>query len=130
MRKTNTLCNMLLQGWLNYDTVTLYTINPEQEMYTMMREFFDELSCELLTLADPETVTPVENLHNQDLKVVIFDDKKSIREIWIKSRNISASVETRTAYAYIYACRITMFRNTSEEIQDASCCSTTSTTGM
>ena len=66
---------MLLQGWLNCDTVTLYTINPEQEKYTMMRDFFDEVSCKLLTLADPETVTPVENVDNQDLKVVIFDDK-------------------------------------------------------
>ena len=92
--KTNTLCNMLLQGWLNYDTVTLYTINPEQEKYTMMKDFFDEFSCELLTLADPETVTPVENLDNQDLKVVIFDDIKidkrnmdKIKEYFSLSRN-------------------------------------------
>ena len=92
--KTNTLCNMLLQGWLNYDTVTLYTINPEQGKYTMMRDFFDEVSCELLTLADPETATPLENLDNQDLKVVIFDDIKidkrntdKIKEYFSLSRN-------------------------------------------
>lgn len=90
--KTNTLCNMLLQGWLEYDSVTIYTINPEQDKYVLMADFFDICKVDF-TLADPEDVTPVEELDNEN-KVIIFDDIKldkrsmdRIKEYFSLSRN-------------------------------------------
>ena len=77
--KTNTLCNMLLQ-WMSPDRITIYTINPDQEKYTMLVNFFDMIKKEsgedILDIQDPEDVIPVEELDDEENKVIVFDDIK------------------------------------------------------
>lgn len=95
--KTNTLCNMLLQ-WMSPDRVVIYTINPNQEKYEMLTEFFDavreESKEDILAIRDPDDVTPVEELDDEDGKVIVFDDIKidrrnmdRIKEYFSLSRN-------------------------------------------
>ena len=95
--KTNTLCNMLLQ-WLSPDRVTIYTINPNQDKYRTLVDFFEmikeESGDDILDIQDPEDVTPVEELDDEENKVVVFDDIKidkknmdRIKEYFSLSRN-------------------------------------------
>lgn len=90
--KTNTLCNMLLQ-WLKSDLITIYTINPEQEKYQMLQEFYNACAKNTFELESPENVVPVEELES-DPKIIIFDDIKldkknmdKIKEYFSLSRN-------------------------------------------
>lgn len=79
--KTNTLCNMILQ-WLNADKVTIYTINPNQDKYQMLNDFFEAVKEEtgedvdILSIENPQDVVPVEDLDDEYNKVIIFDDIK------------------------------------------------------
>ena len=61
--KTNTLSNMLLQ-WMCPGRVVIYTINPNQEKYQVLTDFFDaikeESGEEILETGYPEDVIPVE----------------------------------------------------------------------
>lgn len=95
--KTNTLCNMILQ-WLNADKITIYTINPDQDKYQMLADFFDAIKEEtdedILNIENPEDVIPVEELDVDDNKVIIFDDIKidkknmdTVKEYFSLSRN-------------------------------------------
>ncbi len=95
--KTNTLCNMLLQ-WMHPDKIVIYTINPDQDKYIMLREFFDVVEDEtgehILDIEKPEDVLPVEELDDEDNKVIVFDDIKidkknmdRIKEYFSLSRN-------------------------------------------
>eukprot|EP00117_Sycon_ciliatum_P029550 scpid35373/ scgid23499/ len=74
--KTNTLCNMLLQSWLNCDKVILYTINPQQPKYQLLDGFYNGISPGNLIIEQPDKVCPVEDLDDQENKVIIFDDIK------------------------------------------------------
>ncbi len=95
--KTNTLCNMLLQ-WMHPDRIAVYTINADQDKYMMLREFFDAVEREtgehILDIESPEDVLPVEELDDEDNKVIVFDDIKidrksmdRIKEYFSLSRN-------------------------------------------
>ena len=95
--KTNTLCNMLLQ-WMCPDKVTIYTINPDQEKYQMLVDFFDmikeESGDDILDIHNPEDVVPVEDLDDGDNKIIVFDDIKidkknmdRVKEYFSLSRN-------------------------------------------
>ena len=95
--KTNTLSNMLLQ-WMCPDKVAVYTINPDQEKYQMLSDFFhaikEESGEEILEIRSPGNVIPVEELDDEDEKVIVLDDiqidKKNmdrIKEYFSLSRN-------------------------------------------
>ena len=95
--KTNTLCNMLIQ-WMSSDRITIYTINPNQDKYRVLVNFFDKIKEEsgddILDVRDPEDVVPVEELDDEETKVVVFDDikinnknMKRIKEYFSLSRN-------------------------------------------
>lgn len=92
--KTNTLCNMLLQSWLKADRITIYTINPNQPKYQILKEFYNACDQDTFTIATPEDVIPIEELDDEDNKVIIFDDIKldkknmdRIKEYFSLSRN-------------------------------------------
>ena len=91
--KTNTLCNMLLQSWLNADKVIIYTLNPQQHKYELLKTVYDVLP-DALTLEHPDNVVPIEDLDAEANKVVIFDDVKidkrnmdKVKEYFSLSRN-------------------------------------------
>ena len=95
--KTNTLCNMIMQ-WLNMDKITIYTINPDQDKYQMLAEFFEavqeETGEDILNIDNPEDVIPVEELDDEENKVIVFDDIKidkknmdTVKEYFSLSRN-------------------------------------------
>lgn len=95
--KTNTLCNMIIQ-WLNADKITIYTINPDQDKYQMLADFFEvvkeKMGEDILNIERPEDVVPVEELDDEDHKVIVFDDIKidkknmdTVKEYFSLSRN-------------------------------------------
>ena len=95
--KSNTLPNMLLR-WMCPDRVVIYTINSNQEKVPAANRFFDaikeESRGEILEICDPEDVIPVEELDDEDDKVIVFDDIKidkknmdRIKEYFSLSRN-------------------------------------------
>jgi len=61
--------------WLKSDLITIYTINPEQEKYQMLQEFYNACAKNTFELESPENVVPVEELES-DPKIIIFDDIK------------------------------------------------------
>ena len=91
------ICNMLLK-WVNPKELILYTINPDQEKYQLIQDFYDFLEIEgadqIFQMLEPEEVTPVEELDGDASKVVVFDDIKidsrhmePIKEYFSLSRN-------------------------------------------
>ena len=73
---TYILCNMLLQSWLNCDKVILYAINPQQPKYQPLYGFYNGISPGNLIIEQPDKVCPVEDLDDQENKVIIFNDIK------------------------------------------------------
>ena len=97
--KTTLLCNMLLR-WMSPKKVVIYTLNPSQDKYTFLEEFYDFLTKEaeveepMLELKDPEDVVPIEEMDADESKVIVFDDikidqkhMKPIEEYFSLSRN-------------------------------------------
>ena len=95
--KTNLLCNLLTR-WMQADKITIYTINNDQEKYILLREFFDAVEEEtgenILEIANPEDVIPIDELDDIEQKVIVFDDIKidrknmdRIKEYFSLSRN-------------------------------------------
>lgn len=95
--KTNLLCSMIIE-WLNYETCTIYTINPDQSKYKNLKTYFDALETEsgksIFAIESPDNVVPVEELDNDTHKIIVFDDIKLdrknmniIREYFSLSRN-------------------------------------------
>ena len=97
--KTTLLCNMLLR-WMKPDKVVIYTLNPDQDKYTLLKDFYEFLEEKtendehILEIRDPEDVLPVEDLDSDPQKVVVFDDikidgkhMKPIEEYFSLSRN-------------------------------------------
>ena len=68
------------------DRMVIYTINPTQEKYQMLTDFFDAIQEksgeEILEIRNPEDVIPVEELGDEDedrsqiQQVIVFDDIK------------------------------------------------------
>ena len=99
--KTNLLCNLLTR-WMYADKITIYTINGEQEKYILLKEFFDVVGEEtgenILEINKPEDVVSVDELDDEEEKVIVFDDiridKKNmdqIKEYFSLSRNKSCN---------------------------------------
>jgi len=99
--KTNTLCNMLTR-WMSSDKIIIYTINPDQDKYIILKEFFnaveDEIDDDILEIRNPEDVIPVEELDDTEHKIIVFDDIKidkknmdRIKEYFSLSRNKSCN---------------------------------------
>ena len=74
----------MLLPWMSPDRITIYTINPDQEKYTMLVNFFDMIKEEsgedILDIQDPGDVIPVEELDDEENKVIVFDDIKKKQE--------------------------------------------------
>lgn len=92
--KTNTLLNMLLRSWLKADRITIYTINPEQDKYQMLQDFYGEICSYTFRVESPEDIEPIEEVDREDSSIIIFDDIKldkknmtKIKEYFSLSRN-------------------------------------------
>ena len=131
--KTTLLCNMLLK-WVNPKELILYTINPDQEKYQLIQEFYDFLEIkgadQGFQMLEPEEVTPVEELDGDSSKVVVFDDIKidsrhmePIKEYFSLSRNHKCNCIYLTQSYYDVP-------NTSVEIPKPSVSSTDWITGI
>ena len=90
--KTNTLSNMLLQ-WMCSDRGAIDTINPDQEKYQILADFFDaikeESGEEILEIRNPEDVIPVEELDDEDKKLIVLMTSILTRRTWTASRSTS-----------------------------------------
>lgn len=94
--KTNLLLNMLLQ-WMNFEKCTIYTLNPHQDKYRILQDFedqFSDIAPQQFELLSPEEVAPVENLDDEQNKIIVFDDikidgknMKNVMEYFSLSRN-------------------------------------------
>ena len=90
------LCNMLIR-WIKSDESIIYTINPDQEKYQLLQDFYNfsktKEVCVSFQIIKPE-VMPIEKLRGDTNKLIIFDDIKMdnrhmepIKEYFSLSRN-------------------------------------------
>ena len=89
--KTNLLLNLLLQ-FMNYNSCKIYTINADQDKYQLLNEYnklFDTEDIDnMIQIATPEDVLPVEELDNDTNKVIIFDVSRNLLPIYRKYFNL------------------------------------------
>ena len=98
---------MLLQ-WMCPDRVAIYTINPDQEKYQTITDIFDaineESGEEILDIHKPEDVIPVEELDDEDNKVIVLDDIKIDKKNMDRIKEYFSLSRSKNC-CYIYLCQ-------------------------
>ena len=78
--KTNTVLNMLIQPFIYYDKIYLYSKNLEQEKYIDLSEILErmaevnKISIDEIFHSSKEEIIPINEMEDRNQKVVIFDD--------------------------------------------------------
>lgn len=99
--KTNMITWYLLK-FASYDRLYIYSKHLDQPKFAMLKNFFDKIQErtgeEILFMSnDIEDVVPVDELNENCMNLVLFDDmmmekQHSIVEYWIRSRHKNCSV--------------------------------------
>ncbi len=72
--------NLLSGDNFNYDSVYIYTINPQQDKYELLNNYNDKLRDDLesgedfFIIKQPEELIPVNHLDSSEHKIVVFYD--------------------------------------------------------
>ena len=98
--KTNLLTNILLKPLIQYDTIYLYSKFLEQSKYQYLKDKLEEVSrivgYDVMECSNDEVV-PLDDLPNNNQKLVIFDDflcekQKRLIDYFIRGRKKNCSV--------------------------------------
>ena len=100
--KTNLLYHMLINPLIHYDEIYLYARNLEQEKYQnliqKMRELSQKVGYDILNVSNDKIIPVDEMNHEDNQKVVIFDDyvcernQRQLIDYFIQGRHKNCSV--------------------------------------